>query len=122
ARCPTMASFSASGRKRATRAAAGAVAEIHLAGAASAATASVLTQGGRGRSRSYRGNASRIGQPVRSEDNGLLVCLMPTMSPTEITLPSPLKSAPLQRHPGLRVIAMYEIVKTACLLLVAMAA
>jgi len=47
---------------------------------------------------------------------------MPTMSPTEIILPSPPKPAPPQRHPGLRVIAIYEIVKTTCLLLVAMAA
>ncbi|MDE1894324.1 MAG: DUF2127 domain-containing protein [Xanthomonadaceae bacterium] len=40
--------------------------------------------------------------------------------------PDPIASAPpatpLQRHPGLRVIAMYEMVKTACLLLLALAA
>jgi len=34
----------------------------------------------------------------------------------------PHAAAPVQHHPGLRVIAVYEIIKTACLLLVAMAA
>ncbi|MGN6327946.1 MAG: DUF2127 domain-containing protein [Rhodanobacter sp.] len=44
------------------------------------------------------------------------------MSPTEIGLPSSPKPAPPQPHPGLRIIAVYEVVKTVCLLLVAVAA
>lgn len=47
---------------------------------------------------------------------------MPTMPPVEKPLPVPPKSGPSQRHPGLRVIAIYEAVKTVCLVLVAIAA
>ena len=64
----------------------------------------------------------RIGQSAPSEDNGSLACPMSTMSSIENILPLPPESAPLQRHPGLRVIAIYEVVKTICLVLVAMAA
>lgn len=35
---------------------------------------------------------------------------------------TPRGPAPLQRHPGLRIIAVYEIIKTLCLVLVAVAA
>ncbi|KZC41986.1 MULTISPECIES: DUF2127 domain-containing protein [Rhodanobacter] len=43
---------------------------------------------------------------------------MPTAEPA----PAPAPAATQPRHAGLRVIAVYEIIKTACLLLVAMAA
>ncbi|HEY0199246.1 MAG TPA: DUF2127 domain-containing protein [Rhodanobacter sp.] len=36
--------------------------------------------------------------------------------------PPPASGAPTQRHPGLRIIAIYEVIKTLCLLLVAAAA
>lgn len=39
-----------------------------------------------------------------------------------VTITSPAARKPAQRHAGLRVIAVYEIIKTACLVLVAMAA
>jgi len=67
----------------------------------------------------------RTGQSRAGKDNSGLPVQFPDMSEIESiaaspsTAPSP---ATAQRHPGLRVIAIYEVVKTLCLVLVAIAA
>lgn len=67
----------------------------------------------------------RTGHSCNSRDNGRVARFPPPMSEIESVAIAPLAApaaAPSSQRTGLRVIAIYEVVKTVCLLLVAIAA